>query len=165
MSKEIYTKRSLFFYFLFSFFSLLQDTKNNTQKQHKNNTKTVSNRWQVFLLLFPFSSFLSLLAPPSLFPSFLLFYHFYPFYCLFFKDFCCLSPMLGFSRWDILRCKKTLKIAYALFNVFQKQLSLTDLIIPDGRKPHMHNIRIILRQYYHTLSLIHSMYSNSTYSV
>ena len=114
---------------------------------------------------FPSSSFLSLCTPSSLFPCFLLLSPFCPFYCLFLKDFYCLSPMLGFSRWDILRCKKTLKIAYALFNVFQKQLSRTNLMIPDGRKPHIHNIRIILRQYYHTVSLIHSMYSNSTYSV
>ena len=133
---------------------------------HRSNI----SRWQVFLLSFPSSFFLSLLTPSSLFPCFLLLPLFCPFYCLFLKDFYCLSPILGFSRWDILRCKKTLKIAYALFNVFQKQLSLTDLMIPDGRKPHLHNIciilrLIILRQYYHTVSLIHSMYSNSTYSV
>ena len=161
ISKEIYTERSLFF----TSFSLLQNPENDTQNQHKNNTEATSNRWQVFLLSFPSSSFLSLYTPSSLFPCFLLLSLFCPFYCLFLKDFYCLSPILGFSRWDILRCKKTLKIAYALFNVFQKQLSRTDLMIPDGRKPHMHNIRIILRQYYHTVSLIHSMYSNSTYSV
>ena len=132
---------------------------------HRSNTKTIQSRWQVFLLFFSSSSFLSLYTPSTLFPSFLLLYLFCPFYCLFLKDFYCLSPILGFSKWDILRCRKTLKIAYALFNVFQKQLSLTDLMIPDGRKPHMHNICIILRQYYHTVSLIHSMYSNSTYSV
>ena len=140
--------------------------------RHKSNIKTIQKQHQIgdkffslFYLSSLFSSLLISLHTFLSFPSFLLLYYFYHLCCLFFKDFYCLSPILGFSRWDILRCKKTLKIAYALFNVFQKQLSLTDLMIPDGRKPHMHNIRIILRQYYHTVSLIHSMYSNSTYSV